>query len=381
MRINIILVIAMLLPLGSFAANKPIKTVNPVNSGFKITGSVKELLSEKIYLEYRTTGEDGYGITHLDSTLSYDGNFTFSGELKNPVYADLRSDDGTLYYRFWLENSDIKVEGVNMRFTIITGSKTEDEFQLFNKITDIEPIRKEVIKVNEQIAEATANNKDKEEIKLLSDRNKGLVDKWEANAEKFVKDHPDSYVSLNHIWNKAMLDKLTYDKLARMFNCLTEAVKQSQNGRILAERIAIMKTFTVGQHAPNYSHPTLSGDTLSIADYRGKYLFFTFAATWVEEYRKDNPTKRSLYEKYHNQGLEIADVVLDRKLEDIQKMISDDQITWKILCDFKGWGTAAVKTLVIDHIPQNILIGPDGIVLGQNLNGEQLEKLLNEKMK
>jgi len=58
--------------------------------------------------------------------------------------------------------------------------------------------------------------------------------------------------------------------------------------------------------------------------------------------------------------------------------IEDDQLTWSHVSDLKGWGNAAGKLYAINSIPSNILLDPDGKIIGKNLRGEDLRNKIAE---
>jgi hypothetical protein len=60
------------------------------------------------------------------------------------------------------------------------------------------------------------------------------------------------------------------------------------------------------------------------------------------------------------------------------KAIEKDQLNWTQVSDLKGWENEAAKIYSVKSIPQNFLIDPNGIIIGKNLRGEELEKKLAE---
>jgi hypothetical protein len=63
------------------------------------------------------------------------------------------------------------------------------------------------------------------------------------------------------------------------------------------------------------------------------------------------------------------------------KAIHDDKLTWKHVCDLKGWHNEVATLYGIRAVPQNILIAPDGKIITKNLRGEALENKLAEIFK
>ena len=73
-------------------------------------------------------------------------------------------------------------------------------------------------------------------------------------------------------------------------------------------------------------------------------------------------------------------VSLDRpgQKEQWLQAIKDDSLTWTHVSDLQHWNNEAAKLYHIQGIPQNILVGPDGMIVGKNLRGPALEAKLCE---
>lgn len=90
----------------------------------------------------------------------------------------------------------------------------------------------------------------------------------------------------------------------------------------------------------------------------------------------------NLYNKYKHNGFEIYAVCLDEKKESWQKTVADDKINWITVSDLKGAqkNEAALIYNVIG-IPKNYLINKKGIIIAEDIRGEDLGKKLEEIFK
>lgn len=68
----------------------------------------------------------------------------------------------------------------------------------------------------------------------------------------------------------------------------------------------------VGDTAPNFTLPDLSGESVSLSDYRGKVVILDFWASWCAPCRAAMPSLESLYESVKAEGVVMLGVSLDR---------------------------------------------------------------------
>lgn len=58
--------------------------------------------------------------------------------------------------------------------------------------------------------------------------------------------------------------------------------------------------------------------------------------------------------------------------------IKEDNLTWTHVSDLQFWNNEVAKMYRIQGIPQNILVDPNGKIIGKNLRGAALESKLCE---
>lgn len=67
----------------------------------------------------------------------------------------------------------------------------------------------------------------------------------------------------------------------------------------------------VGFRAPAYEAVTLKGDSVSLADYRGKVVLLNVWATWCGPCRQEIPELRQLHSRYARDGFAVVGVTVD----------------------------------------------------------------------
>ena len=124
---------------------------------------------------------------------------------------------------------------------------------------------------------------------------------------------------------------------------------------------------------------TLDGEAFDLESLRGKIVLVDFWATWCPPCRAALPGLQQVYGKYHEKGFDIVGVSLDDDIRSLEQFVSDHEIDWVNLVDEEASESMA-KRYNVTAIPKTFLIGPDGVVLAEDIHAEalsgQLEKLL-----
>ena len=123
-----------------------------------------------------------------------------------------------------------------------------------------------------------------------------------------------------------------------------------------------------GSKAVLFSGKDNKGKQLNLEDFRGQYVLLDFWASWCKPCRAGNPHLISLYEKYHDQGIEFIGISDDFGHEEAwHKAIMEDEINiWRhILNGNRRKGECISKSYSVRSLPTKILIDPEGIIIGR----------------
>ncbi len=139
----------------------------------------------------------------------------------------------------------------------------------------------------------------------------------------------------------------------------------------------------VGNLAHDFTLKDLDNHSHSLKELRGKrVVHVVFWATWCIPCMEEVPTLRATYEKYRERGLQVLGIAVDmsQSQEDVRAAARNLKINYPILWDDGG---ALLDRYAVSYIPQNFLIGKDGVIryAGTSLPPDydtMLEALLKE---
>lgn len=129
-----------------------------------------------------------------------------------------------------------------------------------------------------------------------------------------------------------------------------------------------------------FNSEAMDGRPVSPADYRGKVVLIDYWATWCSPCMEEMPNVVRIYRKYHEQGLEIIGVSLDREgaEQTIREVMNEYGMTWRQVYDGKYWQAELARLNNIRSIPATFLIDRKGNIRYTNLRGAELERRIRE---
>ena len=117
----------------------------------------------------------------------------------------------------------------------------------------------------------------------------------------------------------------------------------------------------VGHPAPAYATLSLDGDSVSLAQERGKVVLVNIWATWCHPCRTEIPELRALHEQYRSRGLALVGVSVDTDGTDdaIREFMREFQMTFPI---WRDPDERILSSFLTIGVPATFLIDKQGIL-------------------
>ncbi len=173
--------------------------------------------------------------------------------------------------------------------------------------------------------------------------------------------------------------------LADLYDNLPKRPEYKKEIQNLKEDWASIKE---GKQAPSFAYPNISGDTVSLSDFKGSYVFIDAWATWCGPCKKEIPHLKKLHDSLQNQNIEIVSISLDKAENKAkwEKMVKDKELKGhQLFANGEAFDSKIVNDYVIYSIPRFIIIGPEGTIVNRDAPRpsqdaqQKLEALLNDK--
>ncbi|MEZ4802945.1 MAG: TlpA disulfide reductase family protein [Gelidibacter sp.] len=376
-----ILMIGLLLT----ACNKQTKKMD----GYVINGTAKGLYNGmRVYL--KAADERGSQMPQ-DTAIVMDEKFKFEGKVDYPQmwYLSINSVGGFIPVMVENENIEIVFNKDDIDASKISGTKANEA--LYNYTKGYKELMDKRVNLNKEFTKTLNPNNNVDSISKLrintqfAEINQQLQD----YPYQFLKTNDDNYFSLSLIENILKSNPADFEPIDNAYANLSTDVKNSVYGQMVGSKIEAIKKkneslamLNIGKVAPEFSAPDPDGKQVSLKDIKGKATIIDFWASWCGPCRKENPNVVKVYQKYHDKGLEIISVSLDKpgQKDKWLKAIQDDKLTWHHVSNLNYFNDPVAQLYNIQSIPATYILDADGTIVAKSLRGQQLEDKIAEML-
>jgi peroxiredoxin len=306
--------------------------------GFEILGKVSGLPDSTMIYLYQSKI---HLAERIDSAFVIDNQFHFKGSIQDDaLQVVLQTKDGRNYKYFWLENAVINFTAENGRLNdaIITGSETQEE-------------------------------QEKLDILVGSDKQKTI---------SYIRNNSASMISAYLLsiyaptWGR--------DTSASLYTLLSEKMKATYFGKSVSAFIKLNKNVGLGDKYSDFGQADSSGTIIHLSDFKGKVVLLDFWGSWCGPCRANNPKLVMLYNEFKSKGFEVFGVAADYNKKSWIAAIKKDGLNWTNVTDLKGMENKAAMIYGVHKYPTTYLINKQGIIVGIDLEGDELRRKLIESL-
>ena len=205
------------------------------------------------------------------------------------------------------------------------------------------------------------------------------ADQQKQILRKFINTNLSSLVGLIFI-NKLVMNE-NFDIYSKYDSALVKTYPQNNFVNQFHQEVLKNISLNVGNVAPDIIQPDTAGHNIALSSLRGKVVILDFWASWCALAAGKCQNMVKIYQKYHDKGLEIYGVSLDRDKQAWKNAIKQDKLTWNLVSDLGFWNSAPAKLYNVSSIPYTVLLDKDGKILAKGLYGIEIDEMLTKLLK
>lgn len=369
------LIIALLLTLGALAQKS--KTIT-------IEGNVSGDPKGYNYIYYYADG------VVMDSAMIRDGSFKIVLPFKES-YMQLFYTQYDVKVRKMVKTFPLLIDGpgkITIDFNIENGfygskiSGKETVFRYNSFLTQHGNVLKSITEeLTKMYGKARAPEKDPlaEKIKTSRDSLNSLI--MGKLVTDFVKTNKNGFAGV-YVLNGVGKSSMDIDRLEDILNTLPPKMQKTTEGKKLAAYILGVRNSQVGAVVNNFKLNDPNGKTISFDQFKGKYVWIDFWASWCAPCKQAFPHMRDLYAKYKGENFEILGISTDAKIEPWLSAINTIKNPWPQVWDNKN----IMLEFAVTAFPTSFLIDPNGKIIlkevgykpgGESAMDKKLEEIFN----
>ena len=306
-----------------------------ISDSIKIEGKVSGLKNQTVKL-LKLDLETNEPVV-VDSFNSKNGAFEFIVK-KEPSYLHTLFINDSIKLPFFVDNSKVKIDGDIKSiesFTISSKSKEDNFFREYSQDD-------------------------------FFDRKIGM---------DIMLNYPDNIVSVFTAYYQFQIHNISQDTMSLIIDNFSSYSKNSIYFDYLKSLYKKITSIKEGVLAPNFTSKDIDGKQYSLYDFRGKYVYIDFWASWCAPCIEKFPEMKKIYNSRDKSKFEILGVSVDVSRDSWIKSIEKNKLSWINISNTKGWDEIS-DSYGVKAVPQNFLVDPNGTIIKKNIELNDLKEIL-----
>jgi peroxiredoxin len=347
--------------------------------GYEISGTATGIENgKKVFLEI--PNELG-AMVALDTVSIENGKFNIKGKLKEGIELAFIKFEENGSIPFILENGSIAITFVkdSVQNSTVGGTKNNDSFQNFNDGNKVLTKKAMKFQTDNQAKYMTAmQSQDTAAIESLQNEMKNFQKEMNDASITFVKENKSAFISILLLENILNSKSLEVEEIKTHFNNFDKELLETKAGKKLEKIINTLTSVVIGKEAPNFTAPNPEGKAISLKESLGKVTIIDFWASWCGPCRAENPNVVALYNEFHEKGLNIIGVSLDKDAAKWAEAIQKDGLIWNHVSNLKFWQDPIAEQYNVKSIPATFILDAKGVIIAKDLRGDELKAKIAE---